>query len=142
GREGQFSFSYDGYLGQQSPTQLIKPVNGLDHMNLINEAHTNVGRSPLFSEDYIANYIANKATDPDTYPDSDCQKAQLTGSGVQPDHVLSVTGGTERVKFFGSFGYLLQAGLIENVDFQRYYCRLNSNVRISDKLSGSFDLYV
>src|SRR5690606_33299778 len=45
GREGQFSFSYDAYLGKQSPTNMIKPVNGLDHMNLINEAHTNVGRS-------------------------------------------------------------------------------------------------
>jgi len=142
GREGQFSFSYDAYLGKQSPTHMIKPVNGLDHMNLINEAHTNVGRSPLFSEDYIKNYIANKDTDPDTYPDSDWQKALLNGSGLQQNHVLSVTGGTERVKFFGSFGYLDQAGLIDNVNFKRYYFRLNTNVKVSEKLSGSFDLYV
>lgn len=56
GREGQISLSYDGYLGKQSPTSLIKLVNGLDHMNLINEAHTNVGRSPLFSAEYIEKY--------------------------------------------------------------------------------------
>src|SRR5690606_18221953 len=142
GREGQFSFSYDAYLGKQSPTNMIKPVNGLDHMLLINEAHTNVGRSPLFPEEYIQNYIANKASDPDTYPDSDWQDALLTGSGVQQNHVLSVTGGTERVKFFGSFGYLNQAGLIDHVNFQRYYFRLNTNVKLSEKLSGSFDLYV
>lgn len=142
GREGQFAFSYDGYLGKQSPTNLIAPVNGLDHMNLINEAHTNVGRSPLFSQDYIQNYIANKDTDPDNYPDSDWQAALLNGGGMQQNHVLSVTGGTDRIKFFGSFGYLNQDGLIDNVNFQRYYFRLNTNVKLSEKLSGSFDLYV
>jgi len=142
GKSGQFSLSYDAYVGKQAPTNLPKIVNGLDHMNLINEAHTNVGRSPLFSEEYIRNYIANKANDPDQYPDVDWQDEVLQGSGIQHNHVLGITGGTEKLQFFGSFGYLNQAGIIDQVNFQRYYFRLNTNVQISSKLSGSFDLYV
>jgi len=142
GKSGQFSLTYDSYVGKQMPTDLPKMVNGLDHMNLINEAHTNVGRSPLFSEDYIRDYIANQATNPDRYPDVDWQKELLKGSGIQQNHAVGIMGGTDRIQFFGSFGYLNQAGIIENVNYQRYYFRLNTNVQINPKLRGSFDLYV
>lgn len=142
GKSGQFALSYDAYVGKQAATDLPKIVSGLDHMNLINEAHTNVGRSPLFSETDIQNYIANKATDSDHYPDVNWQEEVLRGSGIQQNHVLGITGGTERLQFFGSFGYLNQSGLIDNVNFERYYFRLNTNVQINPKLRGSFDLYV
>jgi len=142
GKSGQFSFSYDTYVGKQQPTDLPKMVGGLDHMNLINEAHVNVGRSPLFSQEYITNYIANKATDPDKYPDVDWQKELLQGSGIMQNHALGIMGGTDKLQFFGSFGYLNQDGIIDRVNYQRYYFRLNTNVQINPKLRGSFDLYV
>ncbi|ANH80866.1 hypothetical protein A8C56_07630 [Niabella ginsenosidivorans] len=142
GKKGKFSFSYDGYVGKQSATNLPKMVNGLDHIQLLNEAYTNVGLSPLYSDEYINNYKNNKATDPDHYPDVDWQKAVLTGSGIQTNHVITASGGTDRIQFFGSFGYLNQGGLIDNVNFKRYYARLNANVQLSSKLSGSFDVFL
>ncbi|MCD2425479.1 TonB-dependent receptor [Niabella pedocola] len=142
GKKGKFSFSYDGYVGKQSATDRPKMVNGLDHMLLINEAHTNVGLSPLYSEEYINNYKTNKDSKPDLYPDTDWQKEVLSGSGIQTNHVIALSGGTERVQFFGSFGYLNQGGLIDDVSFRRYYARLNTNVQISPKLSGSFDVFL
>lgn len=142
GKKGKFSFTYDGYVGKQSPTDQPRMVNGLDHILLLNEAYTNVGLSPLYSEEYINNYKANQSANPDLYPNTDWQKEVLTGSGVQTNHVVSVSGGTERVQFFGSFGYLNQAGIIDNVNFRRYYARLNSNIQISSKLSGSFDVFL
>lgn len=142
GKKGKFSFSYDGYVGKQSATNMPKMVNGLDHMVLINEAYTNVGLSPLYSDEYINSYKANKNTDPDHYPDVNWQKEVLTGSGVQNNHVLTVSGGTDRVQFFGSFGYLNQAGLIDDINFKRYYARLNTNIQLSPKLSGSFDVFL
>lgn len=142
GKSGEFSLTYDAYVGKQTPTDLPEMVNGLDHMNLLNEAYTNVGRSPLFSEEYIQDYIANKATDPDNYPDQDWQEEVLKGSGIQQNHVLSVTGGTDRLQFFGSLGYFNQSGIIDRVNYERYYFRLNTNVQFSPKLHGSFDLYV
>jgi TonB-linked SusC/RagA family outer membrane protein len=142
GKSGQFSFSYDTYVGKQQPTDLPRMVGGLDHMNLINEAHVNVGRSPLFPQEYITNYIANKATDPDKYPDVDWQNELLQGSGIMQNHALGITGGTDKLQFFGSFGYLNQDGIIDRVNYQRYFFRLNTNVQINPKLRGSFDLFV
>ncbi len=142
GKSGRFSISYDGYVGKQSPTDQIKTVNGLDHITLLNEAYTNVGLSPLYSEEFINNYKTKKDSEPDLYPDTDWQKEVLTGSGIQTNHVVSLTGGTDRIQFFGSFGYLNQDGIIDNVNFRRYYARLNTNVQISSKLSGSFDVFL
>ena len=142
GKSGRFAVTYDGYVGKQSTTDLPKMVNGFDHMILINEAHTNVGRSPLFSDDYINGYTTDRNTNPDLYPDTDWRKEVLKGSGVQSNNVVSVSGGSDRIQFFGTFGALNQEGLMENVNFKRFFVRLNTNVVITSKLKGSFDLYI
>ncbi|HEY8396957.1 MAG TPA: TonB-dependent receptor [Flavihumibacter sp.] len=142
GSRGKFTVSYDAYVGKQRTTDMPKMVNGLDHMRLINEAHVNVGRSPLFSEQYINDYIANKNTNPDLYPDTDWRKEVLNGSGLQTNHAVSVSGGTDKIQFFGTAGMLDQEGLIKNVNFKRFFVRLNTNVQISSKLRGTFDIYV
>src|SRR5690606_288078 len=66
-----FSVDYGTYGGWQVPTDMTDMVNGLDHMNLINEAYTNTGRSPLYSEAVIEEYAAGRTTNPDRYPDTD-----------------------------------------------------------------------
>jgi TonB-linked SusC/RagA family outer membrane protein len=142
GSRGKFLVSYDAYVGKQSTTDMPNMVNGLDHMQMINEAHTNVGRTPLFSEAYISDYIANKSTNPDLYPDTDWRKEVLNGSGMQTNHAVSVSGGTDKIQFFGTAGMLHQEGLIKDVDFKRFFVRLNSNIQITSKLRGSFDVYI
>jgi TonB-linked SusC/RagA family outer membrane protein len=142
GSKGRFNVSYDAYVGKQSTTDMPKMVNGLDHMLMINEAHVNVGRTPLFSDTYINDYRAKKNTDPDLYPDTDWRKEVLNGSGIQTNHAVSLSGGTDKIRFFGTAGMLSQEGLIKNVDFKRFFVRLNTNVQISEKLRGSFDVYI
>lgn len=142
GSEGKFSLRYNAYVGVQMPTELPNKLNGIDHMNLLNEAYTNVGRTPLFSETYINEYKANKDSDSDKYPDSDWQNEVLNGNGIQTNHTISLSGGNDRLKFFGEFGYLSQNGLLKPVNYQRYFVRLNTDVKISEKISGSFDLFV
>ncbi len=142
GSRGKFSVAYDAYVGKQSTTDMPVMVNGLDHMVLINEAHTNVGRAPLFSDSYINDYKANQASNPDLYPNTDWRKEVLNGSGLQTNHAVSLSGGTDKIQFFGTAGMLSQDGLIKNVDFKRFFVRLNTNVQITDKLRGSFDIYI
>ena len=142
GKEGTFSLSYNSYIGIQKPNFLPHKVGAIDHMTLLNEAYTNTGRSALFSDDYIKTYKENMVTNPDLYPDTDWQKVCLTGSGLQTNHFLGLSGGTESLKVSAQFGYTDQKGIIENVDFKRYFFRINSDIKISKKISGSFDLYV
>jgi len=44
----------------------------------------------------------------------------VTRTGVTQDHVLSVSGGTDKIKAYGSFGYLNQTGTQLGQDFERY----------------------
>src|SRR5690606_16373250 len=60
----------------------------------------------------------------------------------QTNHAVSVSGGTDKIQFFGTAGMLHQEGLIRNVDFKRFFVRLNTNVQISSKLRGTFDIYL
>lgn len=142
GKTGQFTISYDAYAGKQQATQMPRMVNGIDHIMMLNEAYTNAGLSPLFSNTYIEDYKTKKTTDPDHYPDVDWQKEVLKGNGLQTNHVASLSGGNEKVRFFGSLGYLNQNGLIEGVNYKRLFARLNTSVQIFPKLSGAFDVFM
>lgn len=140
GAAGKLSVSYSGYVGFQTPTALPKMVDGLDHITLLNEAYTNAGSSPLYTDDYIAQYKAHVGSD--QYPNQDWQKAVLNGDGVQTGHTINLSGGSDRFRLFASLGYLHQDGILKPISYERYSVRLNSDLQLSDKLSASLDLYV
>lgn len=52
----------------------------------------------------------------------------VTRTGVTQDHVLSVSGGTDKIKAYGSFGYLNQQGTQLGQDFERYSGKLSVEV--------------
>lgn len=51
---------------------------------------------------------------------------------------LSVSGGSDKTKYFGSIGYLNNGGIIENTNFERFGARLNVDQVVSDWLKFSF----
>ncbi len=136
----QISVSYNNYIGWQDPTNMPKLVNALDYLLLINEAYTNTGRTPLYSEALIQSYREQEGRNSDAYPNTDWQKETLTGSGLQQSHFLTMQGGTQKVRLLGSFGYFDQKGIIENSSFKRYTIRNNADITFSDKLKARIDL--
>lgn len=140
GSAGKLSASYNAYLGKQKPTNLPQVVNGLDHVNMINEAYVNAGRLPLYNEAYVNAYKANRGSD--EFPDEDWQKAVLTGSGIQTGHTLNLSGGSDVAKVFASLGYLNQQGLIETAKYERYFARLNSDISLTSQIKASIDIFV
>lgn len=138
-KKDHFSVNYNGYAGWQSPTTVPKVVNALDHMNMINEAYTNIGSSPLYTDEYIKEYIELRASNRDKYPDTDWYDVTLTGSGFMQSHFLSVSGGSERIRGLVSLGYLDQKGIIENTDYKRYTLRINTDIKLTNTLSAWAD---
>lgn len=137
---GGLKVNYHAYVGVQDPTDLPQKVGAIDHMEMINLAHTNSGASPLFSDAFIQEYRTNMASDPDKYPNTDWQKEVLRGSGVMHNHNLSVNSGSGKVRFLTSAGYLDQKGIVETSRFKRYSFRNNTDVRLSDKVSIQADV--
>jgi TonB-linked SusC/RagA family outer membrane protein len=139
-RSGQkkVAVHYGGYLGWQNPTNMPKQVSGLDHMLMMNEANENMGQSPTFQESYIEEYKKNAPSD--LYPDTDWQKLTLTGSGLMTNHSIDITGGNDIIQLRSSFSYLKQKGIIPNTGYDRYSLRINSDIKVSDRLNFKVDI--
>ena len=140
-KAGRFSLDYNTYYGVQSPTDLTNPVNAVDHMKYLDIANTNVGRSPVFGEAVINDYITKGSTNRDLYPDTDWHKEIYTGSGIQQSHFVTLSAGTEKIRVLAALGYFDQKGIVQNTDYKRYTARFNSDLQISSKLNGKFDIF-
>ena len=136
----KISLSYNDYFGWQSPTNMPKIVNALDHILLTNEAYTNVGSSPLYGEDLIEAYRKQGDGSSDEYPNTDWQKESLLGSGFQQSHFVTLNAASNKVKTLASLGYFDQKGLMLNSGFTRFSFRNNLDVEINDKLKAKIDL--
>ncbi len=137
-----FSLSYRGYAGWSEPTDIPKLVDAVEYMSLSREASLNDGDEPLYSEEYISNYMANHRYDPDTYPITKWQEKVLNGSGFTHNHTLSFNAASGKIRNNASLGYLSQDGIIKRQNYVRYNFRDNLNIDVSDKLGVAIDASV
>lgn len=137
GTKDKLKANYDGYIGLQQFTKLPEFVDGYDYMLAMNEAYKNTGMSALYSDSYLESYLRYKNIDPDNYPDTDWQKALYTGSGITQNHYASVSGGTDRIQGFASFGYQDQEGILENFTADRYSIKSNITMSVNKWLKAS-----
>jgi TonB-linked SusC/RagA family outer membrane protein len=61
-------------------------------------------------------------------------------TAIGTDNNVSVSGGTEKTKYYLSGSYYYNQGIVQNTDFQRYSFRSNLDQTITDKLSFSLGL--
>ena len=139
GSKGKTSVTYRGYAGFQTPTDLPELVNAEEFMVLNRETSLNDGTPPVYTEDYIMNYRANHAIDPDNYPLNDWQKLVLTGSGFLHNHNLTMTASADKVKTRTTLNFLSQDGIITTADYHKFNLRNNMNITFSPKLEMRFD---
>lgn len=137
-KSGKIQVNYNGYVGSQSPIQMPKLVSGYDHMVLLNEAKVNSGQAPNFSEEYIAEYARNAPSD--LYPDTDWQALTLTGSGLMYNNSIDVSGGNDFIKARASVNNFKQKGIIPNTGYDRTSIRVNTDLKVNNKLSFKLDL--
>lgn len=137
--EGKFSFSYNGYGGVQKAVALPNNVNAYEHMYYLNEAYTNMGKTPLYSDEYLATYKEKMGTS-SLYPNTNWRDEVITESGFRQNHSASISGGTDRLKFMAMYGYYDQSGLVKNTKYQRHTIRANTDIKFHPKLSANLDV--
>ena len=139
GKDNQIKVSYNGYVGVQKPTKLPNFVGAQDYMKLVNQLSLNSGGSAKFTDADIAAYN-DPNRNKDQYPDVYWMDEILQGSGIQQQHSIAISGGSDKAKFRFSTNYLNQKGLVKKANFERVTVRLNSDVTISDKLKFNADV--
>ncbi len=143
GVEGKTNVTYSGYMTIQQPTNMPDPVSAADYLGAELAAMDNAGvqitdqeRQRRLSE--IEHY---KTYQPDNwnYYDTDWKGETIANSSTMHNHNITLSGGSENVKFFGSGTYLKQDGLIENNNYERANLRLNVDTKITDWMKFSVD---
>jgi len=139
GKSGKFQVSYNGYAGWQKATSLPDFVPSWEYATLRNEANTNAGASPVYSDADIQKF--KDQSDPDNFPDVPHLKNLLTsGSGFQTNHYLSFSGGNEKNRYVFAVSYLDQDGIVAKNGYKRYNFLLNDESKLTDKLTLKVNL--
>ncbi|MBC7888256.1 MAG: TonB-dependent receptor [Ferruginibacter sp.] len=130
GKEGKSRVSYNGYYGTQSLRKKVDLINAREYANLQNEVAVNDGQ-PLKWTPAQIDSLAPKGID--------WQDLIYRNAPVQ-NHDLSVSGGSAGTKFYTSFGYFDQDGIIESSYFKRFSFRGNLEQKINEKLTSNISL--
>ncbi len=124
--------SYDMYYGFQNPTRVIDRLNSYQFAKAYNIANANMGVSPMFTPEEVEGF--KKTTEgapdanPDAYPNTNAFEQYRNKNTPMTSHSLSLTGGSEIVKYYLNFSYLNQQGMWETANRNRY--SLVSNIGI------------
>lgn len=98
----------------------------------VNRAPTKFGPSPdVLTQDIIQLPLATTTTPVTRYDYQD----YIFRTGVGTDNNVSVSGGTDKTKYYVSGSYFYNQGIVQNTDFQRYSFRANVDQVLTNWLS-------
>lgn len=135
GKEGKINVSYNGYVTFQRPTNLPKPVSAADFLQAELNSWDNAGIAvtPEARTERLQLIQDQRDYAPDNWNryDTDWKSATISDYALMHSHNASISGGTEKLTFYGSGTYLSQDGLIANNNYNRTNLRLNVDSRIT-----------
>ncbi|MDR0567096.1 MAG: TonB-dependent receptor [Prevotellaceae bacterium] len=148
GKAGEGKVTYDSWVGIQQWANSPQKMGAKDLYELRYLAYLNGFRSssvyaknPAYLDEYISNFLNAPIGTPTptsivlfaeyekvAYRDNknyDWVK-EVTQPGLQQDHLLSFTGGSDRNAYYLSFGYSDHKGLVKNTGLTKYTGRINA----------------
>ncbi len=148
GRIQPLTVSLDASVGIQGATRLPKYLGSYDYARLYNEASVNDGGLPKYDQYALDAYL--RGDDPYNYPNVDWMDEFLKKSSVVQRYNVNVRGGTERVRYYASVGYVDNSGLYNvdkdantyktNANYENYSLRGNIDVNVNRRLVMSLDI--
>ncbi len=137
------TFTYSFYEGFLSPTMLPKMADAPTYATMIREmqSYRNVAEENMsFSLEDIEKYKSGDY--PWTHPNTDWFAESLRDYSSTRSHNLSVTGGTQNLRYFSSFGTQFDDGIYtnSNTSYNRYNLRANIDVRVNDYINLGLDV--
>lgn len=144
GKKGEGKVSYDGWIGFQTYANTPKTMNTRQLFELRKEAYTNgymqtnpdgdvnayindviMGSNTVFADYEFDAYNNNKNYD---WLDA------VSRTGVQHNHVVSLSNGNDKGSYYISFGYTDNKGVIEKSEQEKYTGRINADQQIKSWL--------
>jgi len=139
GDAGKLSINYQGNFAFNTPSYAPKRMNAYEYANAINNLNRALGQGMYSFK--TPEEMLEISQDLDQY--TNWEKEMTRSYAPQKEHTLSINGGTERLKFFGSLNALGQEGLYKwnSLNYNRYNYRSNISSYF-DKVGLTVDLNV
>lgn len=142
GSKGKPTITLKSTVSLQTPTNVFKPLSAGDYTRLDRDKYLQRGENPdlaPYTEEEIQKYYAG--TDPD-YPSTNWFDYVMRDVAPSYQNNISISGGSEKIKYYGFFGYLKQETMIRRGDsqYERFNVRSNIDADILDNLKMTIDL--
>lgn len=119
GKSGEPRVNYNGFVGVQRVTNRLEMANSQEYATLINEKN---GTETLSGD----------------YPTTDWYD-QILRTALIHNHQVTASGGTDKVTYSASAGYLNQEGIVKGNDYERITVRLQTDFQVSNNIKVGYN---
>src|SRR5574344_1053296 len=129
GKNGKPTIRYNAYAGIEDYAHKLRMRNGEEYVQkykdyMLQKTGTELTGTPVPNSAEVDNYNSGTETD---WID------EISQTGITQDHNLSISGGTDNMKYFVSGEYLDQKGILKGYQYKRYSFRMNFDVNRSEE---------
>ena len=139
GTDGKPKFSFSTNIGISSPTNYPELLNAHEWGNLWNEAQTNMGYDQSSPSDAHLFYSSDQIEAAQN-ENNDWFGKTFNKISINQKYNMSVNGGSDRIKYFMSLGYVNDEGMYDHLNYTRYNLRANVDAKINNYISVRLDL--
>tara|TARA_R110002033_G_scaffold17775_1_gene47891 strand:+ start:6631 stop:9708 length:3078 start_codon:yes stop_codon:yes gene_type:complete len=140
GKAGKVSVSYHGFVTSKSIERNFDVYSGQEFAQLRREAvRSTIADDSYPNDDDIFSDLELESITNNQFVD---WEDQLVKRGQVNSQAISISGGTDMTKVFGSINYFKENGIIPTSNYTRKTLRLNVDQKINDKFSVNFDLNI
>jgi TonB-linked SusC/RagA family outer membrane protein len=123
GRAGKPVFSYDANVGIREATDLVDMAGEKQYAGYLNEANRYYGSGT----DLVDSVNNLKGYNTDWYD-------AILRRGLEQNHNISMSGGSDKILYFLSAGFLSDEGIQEKNKYKRFTLRSNNEYTLNSKL--------
>ncbi|XOV92429.1 MAG: SusC/RagA family TonB-linked outer membrane protein [Bacteroidota bacterium] len=159
--QGGAKVNYTANFARSAPTIWPEFADPLDAIYAHNDAALNVGNAPYYTAEAIDRFLQNQANPgsaPSMLPTASGDNWDIMNTGLKAvayfdpeevivnrsapitQHNLSISGGSDRVNYYVSTGFLTQEGLLKigNESFQRFNVDAKISAKATDWMTVEF----
>ncbi len=126
GRPGKMLINYDASVGVKEAARLVNMAGANQYAGYVNEASVYYGSG----DSIVKQATLQNGANTDWYD-------EILKRGVFQNHNISLSGGSDKINYFFSAGYLSDEGIIRTNNFNRFTLRNNNDYKISNKFKIS-----
>lgn len=129
GKAGATKISYESYFAHQNVSRQIEVLNATQYMQVLNDLQIAKGLAPKFTDSEMQ--AAGEGTN---------WQDEIFRTAWAKNHQLSISGGSNRSKYYVGLNYFDQEGIVKESNYKRYNLRFNNEFTPTDRLTINLNL--